>query len=270
MSTPIFLKGGFSSYMKSNFKRCLILVLTLCLLFSATTPMTALATTDIPLAGTPWCQTMIFPEEEIVHPTTVIIYLHGDGNNGKTTEDLERFTLVDHPLKYAREGNLDIPDDCIIVCFQGTYNGEFRNKSDELCEVISALAQTCPEAKIILAGHSHGAMAAYKIAAAGNTDIDGYAFISGIQPQESERLTLIPNCLVVYGSEEWRSNRSDFSELFYQNDISDSQYARLSSLVEDKTNNAYFLGPWSHGSSPQIFLEDFFWEWVSNVTLLTE
>ena len=255
--------------MKPNSTRCLVFLLALCLLFFTITPLTAFATTDIPFDGKPWCHTMIFPEEEIVHPTTIIIYLHGDGNNGSRKEDLELLTKVDHPLKYAREDTLEIPDDCVIVCFQSHSNGEFRNKYDELCEVIHALAESCPEAKIILAGHSHGAMAAYKIAATGNTDIDGYVFISGIRPKESKTLTLIPNCLVVYGNEEWRASRSDFSDLFYQTDITDSKYAQVSSYSEETTNNAYFLGPWSHGGSPQIFQEDFFWEWVSNVAILT-
>ena len=256
--------------MKTNFKRCLVCFLILCLLCSTLTPLTVAATTDIPFDGEPWCQTMIFPEEELVHPTTIIIYLHGDGNSGKGKDDLERFAKADHPLKYSRENTLDMPDDCVIICFQSKYDGEFRKSSDELCEIIQALAETSPDSKIILAGHSHGAMAAYKIATTRNKDIDGYVFISGIQPSESDTLPLIPNCLVVYGSEEWRANRGDFSELFYQTDITNSKYAMTSSYVEEKTNNAYFLGPWTHGSSPQIFQEDFFWEWVSNVTPLSE
>lgn len=270
MSTPIFLKGGFSLYMKPNSTRCLVCLLAICLLLSTVTPLTASATTDLPFHGKPWCHTMIFAEEEIVNPTTIVIYLHGDGNNGNTKEDLDRLANVDHPLKYARENTLNLPDDCVMVCFQSKSNGQFRNKSDELCEVIHALSETCPDAKIILAGHSHGAMAAYKIAAAGNTDIDGYVFISGMQPGESEKLPFIPNCLVVFGSENLRASRSDFSALFRETDITDDKYANESSYVEESTNNAYFLGPWTHGSAPQIFLEDFFWEWVSNVTVLDE
>ena len=255
--------------MKPNLARYLWYLVTVCLVFLLVTPLVALATTDIPFEGQPWCQTMIYPEEEIVHPNTIIIYLHGDGNNGKSKEDLEYLAKADHPLKYAREDTLKIPDDCIIICFQSHSNGEFRNNIDDLSEVIHAISEACPEAKIILAGHSHGAMAAYKIATTGTTDIDGYVFISGMRPTESNTLSLIPNCLVVYGAEDLRASRGDFSALFYQTDITNPKYARLSSYTEETTNNAYFLGPWTHGSSPQIFQEDFFWEWVSNVVFLT-
>lgn len=257
--------------MKPKFKRCLVCLLTLVLLLSAFAPLNVFATTDIPFHGKPWCQTMIYPEEEIVVPTTVIIYIPGAGHTGSSKEDLERFALADHPLRYSRNGDLEMPDDCIFICFQSQTEGEFKSKSDELCEVIHALAETLPDAKIILAGHSNGALATYKIAASNNPDIDGYVFISGLKNPEDNKLPLLRNCMVVYGHESLSSSRKDFSNLFYNTDITDRKYQTSISYVEETTNNAYILNAkWTHGSAPQIFLEDFFWEWVSNVTPLTE
>ena len=257
--------------MKPNYKRCAICLLTLFLFFSIISPISASATTDIPFHGEPWCHTIIFPEEEIVVPSTIIIYLHGAGHAGYDKDALERFARANHPVRYSREDNIPMPDDCIIICFQENGNNTFWSKSDKLCEVISALSENCPEAKIILAGHSNGALTTYKIAAEGNNDIDGYVFISGLRAEKSEKLSLIPNCLVVYGYESMLSCRRDFSNLFYNTDITDTQYHQEISYVEEITNNAYFVSrEWTHGTAPEIFQKDFFWEWVTNVTPLTE
>ena len=257
--------------MKTNSTRCLVCLLVIGLFLTTFTPITVAATTDLPLDGEPWCQSMIFPEEDLVHPNTIIIYLHGAGHTGQTTDDLERFARANHPLKYSREGSLEMPDDCIIICFQAKAEYSFSKKADELCEVIGALSESRPEAKIILAGHSSGAMATYEIATLGNPNIDGYVFISGMQTDQTEKLSLIPNCLVVYGYESMISYRRDFSNLFYNTDITDKKFSNEISYVEEVTNNAYFVNKnWDHGSAPQVFLEDFFWEWVSNVTVLTE
>ena len=114
-------------------------------------------------------------------------------------------------------------------------------------------------------------MATYEIAASNNPDIDGYIFISGMQTKESEKLSLIPNCLVVYGYESMVAHRTDFSNLFYDTDISDNKYSGEIAYVEEVTNNAYFVNrSWSHGTAPEIFQEDFFWEWVNNINVLTE
>lgn len=248
-------------------KRCLTCLLMVVLLISTVTPLTASALTDVPFSGTPWCHTMIYAEDDLVTPSTIIIYLHGDGHNGYTKESLEFFTFADHPLKYAREDELPLPDDCVMICFQGHGDGDFRSRSDQLCEVIHAIAESCPDSKIILAGHSHGCLAAYKIAATGNTDIDGYVFISGVKPGESEDLSLIPNCFVMFGTEGWVAKRSDYSVLFREVDISDAEYGKDSYYVEETTNNVYaMVSKLGHSNAPKIFQEDIFWEWVSNVT----
>lgn len=257
--------------MKNNSTRCFVCLLVIGLFLSTLTPLSVEATTDLPLDGEPWCQTMIFPEEDLVHPNTIIIYLHGAGETGQKLDDLERFARANHPLKYSREGILEMPDDCIIVCLQAKTEGAFSKKSDKLCEMIHLLSVDQPDTKIILVGHSSGAMATYEIAAAGNPDIDGYVFISGMRTDKTEKLSLIPNCLVVFGYEEMLGCRTDFSNLFYNTDIGDNKYREEISYTEEITNNAYFVSKkWDHGSAPQVFLEDFFWEWVSNVTILTE
>ena len=267
----MFLKGGFSRYMKNNSTRCFVCLLVIGLFLSTLTPLSVEATTDLPLDGEPWCQTMIFPEEDLVHPNTIIIYLHGAGETGQNLDDLERFARANHPLKYSREGILEMPDDCIIICLQAKTEGAFSKKSDKLCEMIHLLSVDQPDTKIILVGHSSGAMATYEIAAAGNPDIDGYVFISGMRTDKTEKLSLIPNCLVVFGYEEMLGCRTDFSNLFYNTDIGDNKYREEISYTEEITNNAYFVSKkWDHGSAPQVFLEDFFWEWVSNVTPPTE
>ena len=257
--------------MKTNSTRCLLCLLVIGLFLSTLTPLKVNATTDLPLPGEPWCQTIIYPEEEIVAPTTIIIYLPGAGHTGSTKKELERFARANHPLKYSREGNLEMPDDCIMICFQSQAEGEFKKKSSELAEVIHAISESCPNAKIILAGHSNGCLATYKIAASKNPDVDGYVFISGLMNAEDGQLPLMPNCMVVYGSEDLLARRTDFSNLFYNTDISDKKYREDTYYVEDVTNNAYILNTdWTHGTAPEVFLEDFFWEWVSNVTPLTE
>ena len=257
--------------MKNNSTRCFVCLLVIGLFLSTLTPLSVEATTDLPLDGEPWCQTMIFPEEDLVHPNTIIIYLHGAGETGQNLDDLERFARANHPLKYSREGILEMPDDCIIICLQAKTEGAFSKKSDKLCEMIHLLSVDQPDTKIILVGHSSGAMATYEIAAAGNPDIDGYVFISGMRTDKTEKLSLIPNCLVVFGYEEMLGCRTDFSNLFYNTDIGDNKYREEISYTEEITNNAYFVSKkWDHGSAPQVFLEDFFWEWVSNVTPPTE
>ncbi len=257
--------------MKPQYRRCLILALTLILFVSAISTPAFAASTDIPFSSTPWCYTVILPEEDIVVPNTIIIYLPGAGHTGLNQDSLENFARANHPVRYSREDLIPMPDDCAIVCLQPYGESDFRTKQDQLCEIFQTLSTSFPEAKILLAGHSNGAMATYEIAASNNPDIDGYIFISGMRTKESEKLSLIPNCLVVYGYESMVAHRTDFSDLFYDTDISDKKYSGEISYVEEVTNNAYFVNrEWNHGTAPEIFQEDFFWEWVNNINVLAE
>ena len=257
--------------MKPQYRRCLFLALTLILFVSAISTPAFAASTDIPFSAMPWCYTVILPEEDIVVPNTIIIYLPGAGHTGSNQDSLERFARANHPVKYSREDLLPMPDDCVIFCLQAYGENDFRTKQDQLCEVIQTVSSSFPEANILLAGHSNGAMATYEIAASNNPDIDGYIFISGMRTKESKKLSLIPNCLVVYGYESMVAYRTDFSELFYDTDISDKKYSGEISYVEELTNNAYFVNrEWTHGTAPEIFQEDFFWEWINNIGVFNE
>lgn len=222
--------------------------------------------TDIYFYGQPWNYAMIYPEDTTVNPNVIIIYLHGDGNNGQKLEDLVILANIHHPLRYHREDNLPQPDDTIFICPQTRSDSEFSAKIDDLKAMISAISEASPDAKIILAGHESGATTAYQIASEGNKNIDGYVFISSNKPKRAEDLEFIANTLVVYGAEDTNNHRAIFKNLFWEHDIADKIYAAECSLIEELSNNAYFVGPWNPYNAPRIFLEDFFWEWLNNLT----
>ena len=56
------------------------------------------------------------------------------------------------------------------------------------------------------------------------------------------------------------NTRNDFDNLFYT-ELGTKECA----WREEDTNNAYVVGDWTHGQTPRIFLEDFFWEWIKDV-----
>lgn len=221
--------------------------------------------TDIYFYGKPWNHAMIYPEDMSIKPNVIIIYLHGDGNNGKEIEDLVILANIHHPLRYHREDILPQPDDTIFICPQTHSDGEFLTKLDELEAMISAISESSPDAKIILAGHESGATAAYQIASEGNKNIDGYVFISSNKPKKAKDLEFLANALVVYGAEDNNNHRAIFKNLFWEHDIADSTYTTECSFIEELSNNAYFVGPWNPYNAPRIFLEDFFWEWLNNL-----
>ena len=256
--------------MKPDYRRCLIHAVVLILLISTLTIPVLAASHDTPFTAEPWCYSVIFPEEDFVVPNTIIIYIPGAGHTGSGEKDLERFAYANHPLKYSREETLPIPDDCVIVCLQSFGESDFRKNPDKICEITQMLSQNFPDASIILAGHSNGALATYKVASLKDPSIDGYVFISGTKEANCEELSLIPNCLVVYGYESMLGCRKNFSNLFYNTDITDRKYHDEIAYVEEQTNNAYFVSKkWDHGSAPKIFQEDFFWEWINNITPLS-
>ena len=251
--------------MKAKFKRCFSLFICLILLTNVLV-QPAFALGDLGFESENWKYSLIYPEEAVATPNVVIIYMHGDNTTGNSIEDLEDMTEIEHPLRYAREGTLTLPDDTIMICPQAHYNGEFRNKPEELEDFIHEIKCMFPDAKLILSGASHGSLATYKIAARGNSEVDGYVFIAGVRPGESKKLSLIPNCMVAFGNEPWLADRGDYSELFTETNITDSEYRNETYYLEETTNNGYIRGPWHHGNTPLIFLEDFFWEWVNNIS----
>ena len=252
--------------MRIKFKRWLTLFV--CLLFSSTQLVfSAHASSDLPLDCDLWNYSMIYAEDIPYHPDVIIIYLHGDNSTGQEKEHLDRLATIEHPLKYSREDELPLPDNVMFICPQANFDGQFRTEQQNLEGFILFVSLMYPDAAIILAGASHGCLAAYNVAAARNEYVDGYVFISGIRPGESEKLELSRNCMVVFGDEVWLSKRGDYSNLFYQVDITDSKFAYESLHWEEATNNLYVRGKWHHSNSPLVFTEDFFWEWLNNISI---
>ena len=246
--------------MKHFFIRCVALTL-IFLLCLNTTAMADFLIKEV--ASNPWNMMYIFPEEEEVIPNIVIIYLHGDGNNGtQKLETLKVMGKVDHPLKYAMNDTLSLTDDTIFICPQSRGNGQFRYQQDELLRLIRDIKIQFPESIILLAGHSNGAIAADKVALSGCEAIDGYVFISGNQPAESPLLQFVSNAFVAYGESDTVARRKDFKALFVENDISLYEYSKKCAFEEKDSHNAYMVGKWTHGQAPRLFLEEFFWEWV--------
>lgn len=255
--------------MKIKLKRCLTLVLCL-LFFSSQMIFPAHAASDLALDCDLWDYMMIYGEDVPPAPDVIIIYLHGDNVRGKTQEDLERFATIEHPLKYARADEIPLPDNVMFICPQAEFDGQFRTQPENLGGFILFVRLMYPDATLILAGASHGSLAAYNMASSFNEDVDAYVFVSGIRPGEAEKLSTIRNCMVVFGDEYWLSKRGDYSNLFLKADITDSKFARESIHWEEETNNLYIRGPWTHHNTPLVFTEDFFWEWVSNISSSNE
>lgn len=252
--------------MKFIFMRC-CLCFSLILVFLSAFSGTAEAIMIVEKQDDPWNQAWIYPEDEVVTPNIVIIYLHGDGNNGSSNiNDLWVMAKVNHPLKYAKEETLAITDEVLIICPQSRGNAQFRNQQENLANMIAEIQEQYPDSLLLLAGHSNGAIAAYKVAIAENPYIDGYVFISGNKPAESPKLQFTKNCFVAYGENDSIHRRSDFSSLF-DIDISNSKYAKKCQVTDGITQNAYMVGKWSHGQAPLVFLEDFFWDWVYELAL---
>ncbi len=250
--------------MKKHFKRCVLFCLIICIIPTFT--LVAFAAGDYSIEGSRWYQSWIYAEEEMSVPNVVIIYLHGHGNSGTRLEHLERFTRVDHPLKYSREETLPLPDDTIMICPQSYANGEFTYRQKEISEVVHTVKTMYPDAIIVLAGHSSGAYATSVMAINGNDEIDGYVFISGVNPGSIADFNDTKNCMIVFGNESWLHQRGNFSALFDETNIANSQYSQVCSYLEEGRNNAYVRGPWGHGDAPKVFLEDIFWEWINNIS----
>ena len=247
---------------KQNFKRTFTLLFTVLILSSVILPVSAYGT-DIQVPGTPWNHVMLYAEDSPINPNLIIIYLSGNGASGKTIEDLDVFADMEHPLKYHREGLLELPDDAVFICPQEYMDGEFYFYNDIFEEMIHAIASSAPDATIILAGHAEGADTVYAIASRGNEDIDGYVFLS-TSDEDKDNLPYMTNTLVVYGKDKSQNHRILFNKLFKTN-ITKRKYARECSFVEEKSNNAYIVGSWTEESTPLVLTEDFFWEWVLNI-----
>lgn len=247
---------------KQNFKRTFALLFTILILSSVILPVSAYGT-DIQVPGNPWNHTMLYAEDEPINPNLIIIYLAGNGASGQKIEDLDVFAEMEHPVKYHREGLLELPDDAVFICPQEYMDGEFYFYNDIFEEMIHAIASSAPDARIILAGHAEGADTVYAIASRGNEYIDGYVFLS-TSDFDKDDLPNMKNVFIAYGKDKSENYRSIFRKLFKTN-ILRWKYARESTITEEKTNNAYIVGDWTAESTPLVLTEDFFWEWVFNI-----
>lgn len=251
--------------MKALFKRCMSCVLCFFLILAYLVLPTHAISTEC-VKSSPWNYVKIYGEDSTdVIPNTVIIYLHGDCNSGsESVSDLEILADADHPYQYAKKDLLPLPDDVLIVCPQTHYDGEFLKKYDKLYEFIHYWAETYPDAKIILGGHSRGGMTTYFVANKGNSEVDGFFFISTKKPDEADQLQFIENAFVAYGTDDNVYRRHYFSNLF-SFDISDERFAKKNTIWNEETNNVYYVDEASHPDAPKLMLEDIFWQWLCNV-----
>ncbi len=250
-----------------KFKKSFALLSVFLILVSVVLPVNAHGT-DIQVPGNPWNHVMLYAEDTPINPNVIIIYLAGYGASGKTIEDLDVFANMEHPLKYHREGLLELPDDAVFICPQEYLDGEFYFYNDIFEEMIHAIASSAPDATIILTGHAEGADTVYAIASRENEYIDGYVFLSA-SSDDKDNLPSMKNVFVAYGENKSENNRTLFRKLFKTN-ILKWKYSRQSSVFEEKNNNAYIVGPWTAETTPLVLTEDFFWEWVTNVIPLSD
>lgn len=230
---------------------------------------TALATDVTTIDNGHWKYTLI-ESEQTTTVDTVIIYFHGSGNTGYRLRDLNNLMgekAADGPTKYATTITEDwLPAGTVMVCPQAHDDSDFHSNTDEVLDLIELQQVTYPEAKIVLAGHSNGAIMIFNLAYNYGYDIaDGWVFISGRSNTGNELDSSMENAMVVVGTGEASrriglNTRNDFDNLFYT-----ELGTRECAWREEDTNNAYVVGDWTHGQTPRIFLEDFFWEWIKDV-----
>ena len=216
-----------------------------------------------------WKYTLI-ENEQTTSVDTVIIYFHGSGNTGSTVKTLTKLMgkkAADGPTKYATTVTEDwLPPGTVIVCPQAHSDNDFHANTDEVLDLIELQQTNYPEAKIVLAGHSNGAIMIFNLACTYGSDIaDGWVFISGKSNTGKRLDSSMTNVMVASGTGEKKSKiglarRGDFDNLFYT-----ELGTKVTAWREEDTNNAYVVGSWSHGQTPRIFLEDFFWEWIKDV-----
>ncbi len=216
-----------------------------------------------------WKCTVIENEQTTI-VDRVIIYFHGSGNTGRNLRDLNNLMgkkAADGPTKYATTVQSDwITPGTVIVCPQAHNDKDFHENEDEVFHLINQQLSRYPNAKIILAGHSNGAIMLFKLAYKYGGDIvDGWAFISGKSPNGTTLNSTMTNVLVASGTGERYSKiglarRADFDNLFYT-----KLGIEVTAWREEDTNNAYVVGDWTHGQTPRIFLERFFWEWIADI-----
>ena len=200
----------------------------------------------------------------------VILYFHGSGNTGSRLNDLKVLMgkqAADNPVKYATVLTDEewLPPGVVIVCPQAHNDKDFHENQDEILWLIEQQEALYPDAKIVLAGHSNGAMAMYRLAQNYPDIADAWIFISGKSINSQKLSSDMCNVFVASGIGEINSKiglakRMDFANLFYS-----KLTTEISAWKEEDSHNAYMVGEWSHGQTPRVFLESFFWEWIAEL-----
>lgn len=237
------------------------IILFLVVLFSA------VANADIlvkDVKSNPWNYRVIANDTETTNTLKgVIVFLHGDGHNGKWLGDMCSLVDGDGPAMYAEKRTDWLPEGYIFICPQGHENADFRNKPEELISYLQQFKEFAEkyDAQFICTGHSNGAIALYKVACMAPNLADKWAFISGHRPAEFHEELTCQNSMVVYASNErMYAYREDFGGIFPKKKL------KSGSAVDSENGNAYYVtSDWSHGQTPKILLEDFFWEWVDGI-----
>ncbi len=245
----------------------LSIILSLSILFGTTK---VAFMTDVTMVNTGHWRCTVLETEQTDVVDTVIIYFHGIGNTGRGFSGLR--TLMgkhanDGPTKYATTLTDDwIAPGTVIICPQARDNADFQDHKDEILKLVDQQYEKYPGAKVILAGHSNGAVILFNVACIyGHDVVDGWVFISGESRTSKKLDPSMSNTMVAVGAREQYAkiglpSRHDFDDLFYT-ELGDKETA----WREEDTNNAYVVGDWSHGETPRLFLEEFFWEWLKDI-----
>lgn len=218
----------------------------------------------------PWNYILI-ENKETVEVDTIIFYFLGSGNNGTSLGDLSILMgekAPDGPAKYATTTHKTNwpPVGTIIVCPQDRDDRDFYKNIDSVLSLMEEYTRRYPKAKVILTGHSNGAIMLFTFATTYGTDMaDGWVFISGRSPKGDQLPSYMRNVMVVVGTKEdvrrvGINTRNDFKNL-YNVELG----TEVTKWREEYSNNAYVVGDWTHGQTPRIFLEDFFWDWIKDV-----
>lgn len=218
----------------------------------------------------PWNYILI-ENDETVEVDTLVFYFLGSGNSGNSIGDLTILMgdrAPDGPAKYATTTHTDNwpPVGTVIVCPQDRNDRDFHSNIDQVFPLMYEYTAKYPVAKVILVGHSNGANMLFTLACEYGTDIaDGWVFISGRSPKGEQLPSYMQNVMVVVGTGEdvrriGLNTRNDFKNLYHV-----ELGTEVTKWREEDSNNAYVVGDWTHGQTPRVFLEDFFWIWMNDI-----
>ena len=200
-----------------------------------------------------WKQKWIYYEDEnhVINPSVVIIYLHGDNNNGTAA----------HPYVYDE---LNMPKDTLMICpilsnselmtkFYDKYDSTTKRRSGtrKLEGLIEKVSSDYPNAIIIIEGHSSGTQILSTLVAKDNTKVDGYAFYSPFW--DLKKANKRGNCLVVRSVNDFDGVKSVMESFESNPEINNIKQVPPISMIE------------RHGAVPEIITTSIHWDWVEKI-----